>query len=58
LGEAGLKLLALAREKTGLKVVTEVMDTDDLPLVADYADVLNWARATCRTSPCYAAWAR
>ena len=41
LGEAGLKLLALAREKTGLKVVTEVMDTDDLPLVADYADVLQ-----------------
>jgi len=41
LGDAGLKLLALAREKTGLKVVTEVMDTDDLPLVADYADVLQ-----------------
>ena len=41
LGEAGLKLLALAREKTGLKVVTEIMDTDDLPLVADYADVLQ-----------------
>jgi 3-deoxy-7-phosphoheptulonate synthase len=41
LGEAGLKLLALAREKTGLPVVTEVMDTDDLPLVADYADVLQ-----------------
>jgi 3-deoxy-7-phosphoheptulonate synthase len=41
LGEAGLKLLALARDKTGLRVVTEVMDTDDLPLVADYADVLQ-----------------
>ncbi len=41
LGEVGLKLLALARDKTGLKVVTEVMDTDDLPLVADYADVLQ-----------------
>ena len=41
LGEAGLKLLALAREQTGLKVVTEIMDTDDLPLVADYADVLQ-----------------
>ena len=41
LGEAGLKLLALAREKTGLKVVTEVMDTEDLPLVADYADLLQ-----------------
>jgi 3-deoxy-7-phosphoheptulonate synthase len=41
MGEAGLKLLALAREKTGLAVVTEVMDTEDLPLVADYADVLQ-----------------
>ncbi len=41
LGEEGLKLLALAREKTGLKVVTEVMDAELLPLVADYADVLQ-----------------
>jgi 3-deoxy-7-phosphoheptulonate synthase len=41
MGEAGLKLLALARENTGLAVVTEVMDTEDLPLVADYADVLQ-----------------
>jgi 3-deoxy-7-phosphoheptulonate synthase len=41
LGEAGLKLLALAREKTGLKVVTEVMDPDDLPACLEYADVLQ-----------------
>jgi 3-deoxy-7-phosphoheptulonate synthase len=41
LGEEGLKLLALAREQTGLRVVTEVMDADDLPMVADYADVLQ-----------------
>ncbi len=41
LGEEGLKLLALARERTGLKVVTEVMDAELLPLVADYADVLQ-----------------
>jgi len=41
LGEEGLKLLAEARAATGLKVVTEVMDTDDLPLCADYADVLQ-----------------
>jgi 3-deoxy-7-phosphoheptulonate synthase len=41
LGEEGLKLLALAREQTGLKVVTEVMDVEDLPLVSDYADVLQ-----------------
>ncbi len=41
LAEEGLKLLALAREATGLKVVTEVMDAETLPMVADYADVLQ-----------------
>jgi 3-deoxy-7-phosphoheptulonate synthase len=41
LREEGLKLLALAREQTGLKVVTEVMNTETVPLVADYADVLQ-----------------
>ena len=41
LGEEGLKLLALAREATGLKVVTEVMDADDLAMCVEYADVLQ-----------------
>jgi 3-deoxy-7-phosphoheptulonate synthase len=41
LAEEGLKLLALAREQTGLKVVTEVMDAESLPMVADYADMLQ-----------------
>jgi 3-deoxy-7-phosphoheptulonate synthase len=41
LGEEGLKLLALAREATGLKVVTEVMDAEDLAVCAEYADVLQ-----------------
>jgi len=41
LREEGLKLLALAREQTGLPVVTEVMSTDAVPVVADYADVLQ-----------------
>jgi 3-deoxy-7-phosphoheptulonate synthase len=41
LAEEGLKLLALAREETGLKIVTEVMDAETLPMVADYADVLQ-----------------
>ncbi|HJN08023.1 MAG TPA: 3-deoxy-7-phosphoheptulonate synthase [Pirellulaceae bacterium] len=39
--EEGLKLLSLAREETGLAVVTEVMSTDDVDLVAKYADVLQ-----------------
>ena len=41
MGEEGLKLLAKAREASGLPVVTEVMDTSDVPLVADYADILQ-----------------
>jgi 3-deoxy-7-phosphoheptulonate synthase len=41
LGEEGLKLLARARELTGLPVVTEVMDTAQVELVARYADMLQ-----------------
>ncbi len=41
LGEEGLRLLALAGKETGLPVVTEVMDTADIDLVSQYADVLQ-----------------
>ncbi|HEY8417974.1 MAG TPA: 3-deoxy-7-phosphoheptulonate synthase, partial [Limnochordales bacterium] len=41
LAEEGLKLLALARERTGLPIVTEVMNPQDVDLVASYADVLQ-----------------
>jgi 3-deoxy-7-phosphoheptulonate synthase len=41
LGEKGLELLAEARQQTGLPVVTEVMATEDVRLVASYADVLQ-----------------
>lgn len=41
LGEKALKIMAKVREETGLKIVTEVMDTDTLPLVAEYADILQ-----------------
>ncbi|MBS4026569.1 MAG: 3-deoxy-7-phosphoheptulonate synthase [Clostridia bacterium] len=41
LGEEGLKLLAEAREKTGLLVITEVMDGESVELVAEYADILQ-----------------
>jgi 3-deoxy-7-phosphoheptulonate synthase len=37
----GLRLLAKAREVTGLSVVTEVMSDKDVGLVAEYADVLQ-----------------
>ena len=41
LGEAGLRCLAEAREETGLPVVTEVMEPDQVALVARYADMLQ-----------------
>ena len=41
LGEEGLKYLAEAREQTGLPIITEVMGTDDLDLVAEYTDIFQ-----------------
>jgi 3-deoxy-7-phosphoheptulonate synthase len=40
-GLAGLKMLARAREESGLAIVTEVMCEGDVPMVADYADILQ-----------------
>ncbi len=41
LGEEGLKYLAYAREKTGLPVVTEIMDPRDLEAIVKYADIIQ-----------------
>ena len=41
LGEEGLKYLAEAREQTGMPVVTEVMEPGLVPLVCEYADILQ-----------------
>jgi len=41
LGEEGLKILAAAREETGLPVVTEAMDLEGLDLVERYADAIQ-----------------
>jgi 3-deoxy-7-phosphoheptulonate synthase len=41
LAEKGLELLALARDQTGLAIVTEVMAVEQVALVAKYADVLQ-----------------
>jgi 3-deoxy-7-phosphoheptulonate synthase len=41
LGEKGLKILAKAREETGLPVITEVLTPTDVALVAEYADILQ-----------------
>lgn len=41
LEEDGLKIMAAGRELTGLKLVTEVVDTRDVELIASYADILQ-----------------
>jgi 3-deoxy-7-phosphoheptulonate synthase len=41
LGRAGLRILAEAREETGLPIVTELMDARDLEAVAEVADVIQ-----------------
>ena len=41
LEEDGLKLLAKAREKTGLPVITELMNLTELDLVTEYADIIQ-----------------
>ena len=41
LGEEGLKILAKVRRETGLPIVTEVLDTETVELVAEYADCMQ-----------------
>lgn len=41
LGEEGLKYLAEAREKTGLPIITEIMDPRDLDIIVEYADIIQ-----------------
>jgi len=41
LGEAGLRMLASAADQTGMAVVTEVMDTNDIGIVSKYSDILQ-----------------
>ncbi len=37
----GLKIMAAAREATGLKLITEVIDTRDVELVVNYTDIIQ-----------------
>ncbi len=41
MGETGLKIMAAAREETGLPIVTELMDPRDVETVLKYADVIQ-----------------
>ncbi|MFQ6008305.1 MAG: 3-deoxy-7-phosphoheptulonate synthase [Candidatus Zixiibacteriota bacterium] len=58
LGERGLELLALAREKTGLAIVTEVMCPEHVDLAVKYADVLQVGSRNMHTTPLLAAVGR
>lgn len=41
LGEEGLRYLADAREKTGLPIITEIMDPRDMDVILEYADIIQ-----------------
>jgi len=41
MGKDGLEILAEARAQTGLPVITEVLDPRDVPVVEEYADILQ-----------------
>ena len=51
LREKGLKILAEAKEETGLPIVTEVMDPRLVPLVGQYADVLQIGSRSMQNFP-------
>jgi 3-deoxy-7-phosphoheptulonate synthase len=51
LGEPGLKLLAEAAGSQGLGVVSEVLDVDQIPLVARYADLLQVGARNMQNPP-------
>ncbi len=41
LGEEGLKYLAYVRKKTGMPVITEIMDPRDMEVVSKYTDIIQ-----------------
>lgn len=51
LGEEGLRLLAEARTETGLPVVTEVMNDQDIPLVSAYTDMFQVGARSMQNFP-------
>jgi 3-deoxy-7-phosphoheptulonate synthase len=51
LGELGLRMLADARDATGLSVVTEVLEPDQVETVAEYADMLQIGARNMANTP-------
>ncbi len=58
LGRQGLEILAEARRETGLGIVTEVLAPEDVPLVAETADVLQVGARNMQNFPLLAALGR
>jgi len=52
MGLEGLAILDKVRRRTGIGIVTELMDTDNADAVAQAATSSRSARATCRISAC------
>ena len=50
LGHEALLTLRRVREETGLPVVSEILDTEAIDEMVEHIDILQVARATCRTS--------
>ncbi len=48
LGFEGLKMMRKAADREGLSVVTEVMDADDIPVICEYADILQVGARNCQ----------
>lgn len=48
LEEEGLKFLRLAKEETGLKIVTEIVSIGDIDLLVEYADMIQIGARNCQ----------
>ncbi|MGC8869573.1 MAG: 3-deoxy-7-phosphoheptulonate synthase [Brevinematia bacterium] len=51
LGKEGLELLKMAKEVTGLPIITEVLDPRDVELVNEYADILQIGTRNAQNFP-------
>ncbi len=51
MGEDGLRILAEVRERTGLKIITEVMEPDQVQAVAEHSDILQIGARSMQNFP-------
>ncbi len=51
MGESALRILAEVRERTGLKIITEVMEPDQVRIVAEHADILQIGTRSMQNFP-------